>query len=195
MKKLLLVCLLAGVCVPLQAQKNILKGRAFWFPGNGLQVFSLGVGYERFLTRHLSAQVLLNRMGYDKRDHDGAACFVTSLVPELRYYLRDRDRMSQSAFFAAFAEVQDVDEYKSGFDVICDPGPCPVAVSSTRRDHAQGMLLGHTLRLWKRWHLEGYAGPRFTTTTEEVVYDNGSFFTFRYTRWQVRMGLNIAWRF
>lgn len=190
------------LCLSLLAfgQKNVLKGRAFYFPADGFRLFSCGIGYERFVNQRISLQVQINRMGYDKSDYDGPAKSVTALAPELRYYFKDRAQMNQAWFVSLFVEFQQLKGNQNS-NYIIDPGPppfpsaFPIEEKPSPRAFAQGCLLGRTIRIGQRWHVEAYAGPRYISTHNQVLFYDGSMRTLPADRWGVRLGLSGAFRF
>ncbi len=193
-RKLLLIAFLCAATA-LCAQKNVVKGRAIALPGGNLKAYSLGIGYERILSKRFSTQILLNRMGADQSETDGGKYTATTLVPEVRYYTRASTHpFFQAMFLAAFVELR-YSEDQPGYQ---DAGDTDIFTGSATKRIAPGILLGYNFRLSKRFHVEVYAGPHYIFRHETSTYFRQGVPVVEAVdsrRAGIRSGINLAYRF
>lgn len=182
----------------LPAQNNIVKGRIIGLPGDNPKTFSLGIGYERFLNEHISAQILLNRYAFDQSATDGSSNYTTAVVPEFRNYFREKEFASQSFFWAIFLEFQWI-ESRVKLDDNISSGPVQVVERPYSNAVCPGILIGKNFRLSEKWHIEAYLGPKFFEEKETYIYQypdgHKEEKQERAGRLGVRAGMNVAYCF
>jgi hypothetical protein len=179
------------------AQKNVVKGRAFYLPPfNSLQVFSLGIGLERRIGDDFSLQLLYNRMGSDMTATDGGGTIISAFVPEMRYYFGKKKAISlNKAFFGGlFTEINHL-SYLQGGEIDLD---APYTFTEKRVSVNPGLLIGRNTRLSNRWYLEFYIGgkARFIKETSVKVENGTETVTQKqFVKSGMRGGINLGFRF
>ena len=197
--RLLLLFLLCVGVKSLFSQNNIIKGRIIGLPGDKPKVFSLGIGYERFLNERISAQLLFNRYAFDQSSTDGSSTYTTAIVPELRGYFQNKISVNKAFYWAVFVEFQFIDS-KQGFE---ETEPVPGTVQIFRDPNSSainpGVLFGKNFRLSDKWYIEAYLGPKFFIEHETYIYQypdgQREEKQERNGRLGIRAGMNVAYRF
>ena len=190
MKKTTLLIFALLFSIGVFSQKNIAKGRAF----KTSEFFAFGIGFERLIHPNLSVQILLNRYGYDMRDHDGGAKYTNSLIPEVRYYLGKKQ--NKKVFLSVFSEISKIDYFPSNFiERISRPR---ILTENYIDAFGLGTLLGFTNGTKKRWVFEFYIGGKNTFAIETKKYLSNQIKTterYNVSKFAIRVGGNVGYRF
>ena len=176
------------------AQKNIIKGRLFAFPGR-VKVYSLGIGYERMIAENKSIQVLFNRMGYDFRDTDGSANTFKSIVLEYRYYFgrNSKTDLNKSAFLGLFTELASND-YAPSPEI---DRTQKYLLSEEQFVLSPGLLIGKNIKVSEACFFDIYFGTKYHFISQKLVYLENNEKTTERSNHQnigIRIGLNFAYR-
>ncbi len=194
MKKIITLGFICWFAINGFSQRTAIKGRAFGVPG--INLFTLGFGFERMLNEDISVQLLFNRMGYDMRDTDGGAEFVNFVVPEVRYYLGEKE--NKNIFLGVFTEFSKTNYASSGY-----PPDTILATTKIFKDEAKntispGALIGVTNGTKKPFLFEFYLGGKYrlANVTKEYILNQEDVIEKRNTKkLGVRIGINIGYRF
>lgn len=187
------ICLILLIVVfftesALAQKKNIIKGRIFALPISGV-VYSIGIGYERLIINKLSLQVMLNNSGFNQKQYDGPSNVYTTFIPEIKYYFQPLDNISSFFYISSFLEIQKRRMESSG-----ESDDVSIKGNYTN----PGILLGKNIRLSYRMHFELYLGIKYRIGSEhkEEIIDSNKIITDKDLKfWDVRSGLNLAYKF
>ena len=172
----------------LLAQKNVFKGR---IAGTILPIpaYSMGIGYERFITNRISAQALYNVTGYSYAQSDGNAYDSKTIIPELRYYFNDVKPLNKAFFVGFFNSFTQTNVSAGG-----ESSTPSLPLSAKQKSNAPGLVLGKNFSLTKHWYIECYAGAKYQIGTETRFLLTGTMDVL-LRGWQPRAGVNLAYLF
>lgn len=177
------------------AQKNVVKGHAIGLPANPL-LFSLGIGYERLVADFWSAQVFVNRRGWDMRATDGTAEFTNAIMLEARHFFgRNRkESLNKVAFVGPFLEGAWAKTLPGGET----DGPVFDEVLGKWSSISPGFVVGGNAPLGKKLFLEYYIGSKYRFVKEEdySYLNNMTKITevSKYGKVGLRLGFNFCYR-
>jgi hypothetical protein len=178
------------------AQKNVLKGHVIGLPANPL-LFSFGIGYERQIADFWSAQVFVNRRGWDMRATDGTAEFTNAITLEARHFFGRNRKVSLNkvAFVGSFLEGAWAEELSGGET----DGPVFDEGLGKRSSLSPGLVVGGNAPIGKKLFLEYYIGPKYRFIKEEEFSYLGNMTRItevsRYGKMGLRLGFNFCFRF
>ncbi len=193
--KIFFIIILSFTTVFLQGQSDIVKGRLFVLPGD-MNLFSIGVGYERVTSKNHSFQILLNRYGYDLRGTDGDSKKITTLVPEYRIYLLTDElrNLDNSLFIGFFNEFSFSKLTPSGFDV---EDESDFLLEENDIMINPGVLVGKKYILSTSLSLEVYFGIKYRIINRKSEYLEDDIRIVRETNFSdkgFRGGINISYK-
>jgi hypothetical protein len=195
--KMIIICIAAlfttfYCSAQFKEQNNIIKGRIIVLPLGGI-MYSIGIGYERFLGNHFSLQGLINRSGIDMGSTDGANEVYNNVIPELKYYFNAKEAVAKSYFVSSFLEIQ-----QSSITPGEEQGTDNYLISSKQQQVSPGLLLGKNFQLFHKLHLETYIGAKYrigNEKTEQVINSAQISSARQYEVFGIRTGFNLAYRF
>lgn len=191
-KKILFLCLLVIFTGTLCAQKNSIKARALGIP----DIYTMGIGYERFLTSKLSVQILFNHYGIDVRKFDGKAEITNALLPELRYYFDSKksESINKQAYLGLFTDFA-----RTNIFISEESHPVGSYAVGNRKMIAPGLIIGRNGHISKTWFFESYIGLKY-----KFVIESGTYFPLNqnpvakmtyFDAFGYRVGFNVGVRF
>ncbi len=192
MKNIVIIFLLMGISCGTVAQKNVVKGTAFFFPIP--TVFTFGGGYERLITDQVSIQINYKYLVYQMiyMGDDGAAS--QGITPEVRYYFGPQESYRDQIFVGLFTEFLGLREINDADNSINESYIEDVEGNMIN----PGILFGKNFCMGKRMHLEMFIGYKYKFISKiETHVDAGvkSYVPVKERSPGVRLGLNLAYSF
>ena len=175
------------------AQKNIIKGRALYFPFEN-PTYTFGIGYERVLNEKLSFQLLYNNNRFTP-GLDAETTESQGFIPEVRYYFGKKEDFRKKAFIGSFVEVIKIKQ----FGGMPSYHPDFQFIETNGNLTSLGVLIGKNNSIGKHFLLDMYIGYRYKifNYTNTFKDSNGDYFDKDYkdNRSGVRMGMNLGFLF
>ncbi len=189
---LLLTCLLS-LSATVWAQKNIIKSRAIYLPGEN-PTYSFGLGYERKILDNLTVQLLYNTSRFTP-GFDASTTESRGLVPEVRYYFGKKKDFRKKPFIGVFVEAYKFKE----FGGMPQYNPDYYLVETRGNMTSAGVLIGKNSAIGKRFLIDMYIGFRykFINGTHSFKRYSGEYFYREHTDSlpEARFGLNLGYLF
>lgn len=192
MKNIVIIFLLMGISFGAAAQKNVVKGTAFFFPIP--TVFAIGGGYERMITDQVSLQINYKYLQYQmlSKEYDGNVNY--GFTPELRYYFGPQENFRNQIFVGLFTEFLKFKDFNDE-----DSGVTESYVGDSEGDMINpGILFGKNFSMGKRMHLEVFIGYKYQFIDRtETHFNNGlkSYVSVDERSSGVKLGFNLAYSF
>jgi len=149
MRGLIVFCFLLFTNVAI-AQKNVIKARAIYLPFQ-TEIYSFGLGYERFIGNKTSIQVLYNYKG-GTFGFDAPATYVKGFVPEVRYYFGKKEDFRKKCFIAGFIELYKQKEYTG----MQEPSFNAYLTETNGNLTSLGVLIGKNMAIGNHFMLDVY---------------------------------------
>ncbi len=158
-KNLLFLTCLLSLSVTVWAQKNSIKGRAIYLPGEN-PTYSFGLGYERKIIDNLTVQLLYNNSRFTP-GFDAPTTETSGLVPEVRYYFGKKKDFRKKPFIGGFVEAYKFKE----FGGMPQYNPDYYLVETNGNMTSVGVLIGKNSTIGKRFLIDMYIGFRYKGTS------------------------------
>lgn len=176
-------------------QKNIIKGRSLYVPGDPILYYNFGLGYEYLFKEDMSIQLVYNIRGNDMRDNDGDANFKHEMIIDFRYYNLEIKPIQRAIFAFAFFGISQNTNY------VIDENDLTGDFENIKKittERALGVGLGKNFKLGKRFHLEMFVGPKLKSKGIKTILGSNMILTeSKIDSVEIgwRAGINLAFQF